>query len=416
MSTSHMAKDYATAVAKVRLRSFLQSDQVLDFTPPAAAPPRVSVVMLLYNRAEFTLSCLFSLASLANTVSKELIIVDNCSTDATNELLSRVRGATIIRNRENVGYPRGVNQGAARATGDHLLLLNNDTEILGRSIDAAVEFLDAHPDVGVVGGRIILLDGTLQEAGCLITSDGWVCQYARGRQPDDPAVLFRRDVDYCSAAFQLLRREIFESSGGFDEVFSPGYFEDPDFAIRMQLAGWRAVYLPEVAILHYENATSGQMFGQSELEKLVHHHHKIFCARHRNWLAEQPANTPESTLRHRRVNDTSIKVLLVGEPADSVRVSRTVRLLEWLDAMPTVAWKIDRTERERFQELTPPTVETLVMNSADDCERFLTDRRGYFSLAVLMSDELLAEFATVLSRHGLPFDVRPTTSHQLHAA
>ena len=279
-------KESALALARVALRSFLTTGCILDCRP--AGPARVSVLLLVCNRAELTLTCLQALALRLHQAPCEIIIVDNGSTDETGRLLERVRGVQVIRNEVNLGFPRAINQAARLAGGDHLLLLNNDAQVMGRSIDVAAAFLDTHADVGAVGGKVLLLDGTLQEAGVTVFRDGWTSQLGRGAAADDPAYDFPRDVTYCSGAFLMTPRELFAQLGGLDEAFSPGYFEDTDYGIRLWQAGRRVVYLPDVAILHFENATSSSL---ADLTGLVQRNHRLFTAKHAAWLRTRPMRT-----------------------------------------------------------------------------------------------------------------------------
>ncbi|MGH7174518.1 MAG: glycosyltransferase family 2 protein, partial [Gemmataceae bacterium] len=94
----------------------------------------MSILLVLHNRAELTLACLRSIEPCLREAGAEVILVDNASRDETSSLLDRLRGATVIRNAENVGFPVGVNQAAEAAAGDFLLLLNNDTEVHGDSV------------------------------------------------------------------------------------------------------------------------------------------------------------------------------------------------------------------------------------------------------------------------------------------
>ncbi|MCZ2340793.1 MAG: glycosyltransferase family 2 protein [Bacteroidales bacterium] len=392
---SRTAKELATAVARVQLECFLASGQRLDFHP--RGEPRISILMLVCNRAEVTLACLQSLLSGANVTPFELILVDNGSTDRTATLLEQVDGAIILTNATNVGYPIGVNQAAARARGEYLLLLNNDTEVLGRSLDTAVEYLDQNDTVGMVGGRIVLLDGTLQEAGCAIRGDGWPLPIAREKPADDPNALFVRTVDYCSGAFLMIRRAAFEAVGRLDEVYSPGYFEDPDLALRLRRLGYSAVYHPGITILHYENATSQRLFSISEL---VQRNHAVFQARYADWLQEQPSPPHWCPYRNRRADDTAVNVLIFPGPNDPVGPGQLVRILERLDAMPTVLLPHDATAAAHLLEQLPNTVERVPLDTAQELEELLDERPGYFDLALTWG-ELAEELRTVLTRRTL---------------
>lgn len=121
--------------------------------------------------------------------------------------------------------------------------------------------------MGAVGGRIVLPDGTLQEAGSIIWSDGSCLGYGRGRNPEDGEFLFQRDVDYCSGAFLLTPRELFEEMGRFDTAFSPAYYEETDYCVRIWKSGRRIIYNPDVVIDHYEFASSATTSDAIELQK-----------------------------------------------------------------------------------------------------------------------------------------------------
>jgi GT2 family glycosyltransferase len=376
-------KEIATAQAKGRLREFLESNTILNLPRPAV--PRLSILLVLYNRAELTLACLRSLLPRLEETAAEVVVVDNASRDETGILLERLRGATVIRNADNRGFPAGVNQAAAAAAGEFLLLLNNDTEVLGESLATAERFLAAHPDVGAVGGRIILLDGTLQEAGCTLWREGNVFQYGRGDSPTAAEYLFQRDVDYCSGAFLMTRRDLFQKMGGLDTAFSPGYFEDLDYCVRLWRTGWRIVYLPDAAILHYENASSSC---RSEVFHLYRRNHLYFTQKHADWLAWQcPSATPP--LWARGSHDDRFKVLYLPRQkstSQQKQIEQVVGRLRALNCFVTV-YPIDAEEAGAgIQEpALPSEVERLPGGGLDTLPHFLAERRDYYD-CVLASD------------------------------
>jgi GT2 family glycosyltransferase len=392
-------KEAMTKLARAALRSFLDSGCVLDCRP--AAEPRVSILMLVCNRAELTLACLQTLALRLNQVPFETVIVDNGSTDETARLLERVQGLKVHRNGENVGFPAGVNQAARLATGEFLLLLNNDTQVLGRSIDVAADFLAAHPDVGAAGGKVVLLDGTLQEGGCLIVQDGYSQQQGRGEDVDHPAFAFQREVDYCSGVFLMTRRELFEQLGGLDETFGPGYFEDADYCVRLRKAGYRIVYLPEAITLHYENATSSGLF---DVPASFHRNRARFAARHADWLRTQPSNRWPPWVR-RFANRDAFRVLLLGDgfavqlpPEPACReLSALLSRIESLDGIVTLCLTGAAAEAmQPMLERLPKTTELLCRNEVEQVRQLLEDR-------VLCYDLVLLSDAGERDRLGLPW-------------
>ena len=143
-------KKLFTSLSRTSFESFLVSEAVLEL--PSSPDPEVSIILVLFNRSELTFACL---RSIAETYSEkiEVIIVDNASSDETRLLLDRLRGARIIRNRENRNFLLAVNQAAEHARGQYLLLLNNDAQLLPGSLRAALATLRGRPDIGASTGR-----------------------------------------------------------------------------------------------------------------------------------------------------------------------------------------------------------------------------------------------------------------------
>lgn len=382
-------KEIATEQARARLQEFLESNTLLELHRPAA--PRTSILLVLYNRAELTLACLRSLQPRLEEEAAEVILVDNASRDETTTLLDRLRGATVIRNADNRGFPVAVNQAAAAATGEFLLLLNNDTEVLGDSIGAAARFLSANPDAGAVGGRIILLDGTLQEAGCAIWREGHVYQHGRGDAPSAAEYQFQRDVDYCSGAFLMTPRDLFHKMGGLDTAFSPGYFEDLDYCIRLWRAGWRVVYLPDIALLHFESASSAN---RQSLNALYRRNHIFFTRKHADWLAWQcpAAGTPRWWARSS--HDDRFKVLYLPRQNDapSPVLPCVIRELRSRNCFVTV-YPIDPATNSAADEAAklPRDVEMLSGGGLDTLSRFLAERRHYYDCILTSDAEVLEQ-------------------------
>jgi GT2 family glycosyltransferase len=382
-------KALATAQARARLRDFMESNSLLHLPRPRT--PRVSILLVLYNRAELTLTCLRSLQPRLAEAEAEIVLVDNASRDETSALLDRIRGATVLRNDDNRGFPVAVNQAAAAASGELLLFLNNDTEMLDDSLGTAARFLAANPDAGAAGGRIILLDGTLQEAGCVIWREGHILQYGRGDSPTAPEYLFQRDVDYCSAAFLMTRRELFEDMGGLDTAFSPGYFEDLDYCVRLWRAGRRVVYLPDVSILHYENASSTC---RKDVLQLYRRNHVLFTYKHADWLPWQRPAATTPPLWARSSHDERFKVLYLPKQTrgHAPRLRRVVHELRSRNCFVTVypvgvEADIARGEAPRL----PTDVELLAGGSLDALPRFLADRRNYYDCLLASDAEILAQ-------------------------
>jgi GT2 family glycosyltransferase len=166
------------------------------------------------------------------------------------------QSAQVIFNEDNRGLGPVVNQGAGHARGEHLLLLNTDAFVRPGWLEPLLEAL-AQDAVGAAVPRYLHPDGSLQEAGVLLAQDGTVLIYG---DADDPARLcyrFRRIVDFGSAACMLIRRDIFEALGGFDERYAPAYYEDVDLCLRLAQRRLTVVYEPRSTVTHVRYGSGG---------------------------------------------------------------------------------------------------------------------------------------------------------------
>src|SRR5437660_5650926 len=220
---------------------------------------KTSIVIPVFNKVEFTFQCLRSLLREINGDYTEVIIVNNASTDETSEILSHFSGfVRVIDNDTNRGFVDACNQGASVARGKYLVFLNNDTVVLPGWLDALVETAERDPRAGAVGSLFLYPDGRVQEAGAILWSNGEAFHYGWGKSPEDRRFTFAREVDYCSGASLLSRRELFERLGGFDRRYAPAYYEDADLCMGVRSLGFKVVYQPLSRLIHYEGATAGR--------------------------------------------------------------------------------------------------------------------------------------------------------------
>lgn len=224
-----------------------------------SADIQTSIVIPVFNKAEFTFQCLRSLLNEIDFTKTEVIVVDNASTDETPRLLSRYgKFLHVIRNEENRGFVDACNQGAAAARGKYLVFLNNDTEVLPSWLEHLVETVESDPAIGAVGSMFLYPDGSIQEAGGIVWKDGEAHHYGWSGSPDDRRFNFAREVDYCSAASLLIRTELFQQLGGFDRRYAPAYYEDVDLCFGVRSLGYKVIYQPMSRVVHYEGATAGR--------------------------------------------------------------------------------------------------------------------------------------------------------------
>jgi O-antigen biosynthesis protein len=220
--------------------------------------PTLSIVIPVYEQHETTFGCLRSIADFRPSMPFEVIVMDDASPTPASDALSAVAGVRFVRNEKNLGFLGNVNRGANEARGEYLLLLNNDTLLTASAIDALINTFRDHENVGLVGGKLVNADGSLQEAGGIVWRDGSAWNWGRGEHPHDPRFNFVRDTDYCSGAAIAIKRELFLDLGGFDAHFAPAYYEDTDLAFRVRERGLRVLYQPHAEVYHLEGVSHGR--------------------------------------------------------------------------------------------------------------------------------------------------------------
>ncbi|MDN7586558.1 class I SAM-dependent methyltransferase [Burkholderia seminalis] len=382
------AKTAMRAGFKVRFDAFLTSSGKLRFKQQAE--PDVSILLILYNSVELSYACLASIAEvLGNSeIRAEVVILDNASTDATSRLLDRIEGAAIIRSKENLHFLRGTNRAAKEARGKYLLFLNNDALLMPGSLEAAVALCEAEGDVGAVGGRIILPDGSLQEAGSVVWRNGACTGYGRGAAPDGAEYMFRRDVDYCSGAFLLTPRQLFESLNAFDERYAPAYYEETDYCLRLWESGHRVVFDPDVVIMHYE---FGSASTSDQALQLQQRNHAIFRERHADWLRDQREVELDKILWARAARSSRKRLLFIEDrvPHENLGAGYP-RALGLLCALEKAGSDITLFPMFRHDEswsdirrTVPASVEVMRDYSARELPQFLKERAGYYDAIVV---------------------------------
>ena len=218
---------------------------------------RVSIIILNWNGAELIGDCLRSVEG-QDVSGFEAIVVDNGSTDGSAELVAREFPAIrLIRQSENTGFCRGNNIGIAAASGELIVLLNNDAELAPSFVRRLLDAADLEPEIGMFATRILMHDrrNVFDSTGLLVYPDG-ICR-SRGWLEKDVGQYDVADEvlgpNGCAAAY---RRAMLDDVGVFDERYF-AYLEDLDLAFRGQLRGWRCRYVPDAVCYHKKSITSG---------------------------------------------------------------------------------------------------------------------------------------------------------------
>ncbi|MGQ9732771.1 MAG: glycosyltransferase family 2 protein [Candidatus Zipacnadales bacterium] len=226
-----------------------------------------SLVIVSYNKRPYTALCLESLLK-GEPRPDEIIVVDNGSTDGSVSYLQEVYPALaktagvrfqLLCNDRNVGACTARNQGLKHVSGRYVGFLDNDTAIRTKAWLAILSnTLESERDAGIVGPKLVFPfpPYNIEHAGAAISPNGRPMYLGRGCDRLDPAYAQRREVQCLISAAWLVKREVIETIGDFDEVFNPAQFEDFDFCYRARQRGFRVYYEPAAELYHFENVTT----------------------------------------------------------------------------------------------------------------------------------------------------------------
>jgi len=232
----------------------------------------LTVIVLNWNTRNDLRACLASLVDQQHEHAIEIIVADNASADGSREMVAaEFPQVRLVVHSQNLGFCAGNNRAVPDNPGRYVLFLNADTRVTHCALDTLIRFADEHPDAGIVGPRLLNLDGSLQYScrrfpnlgvgffrntllGRLFPRNRFTQDYLMADWDHSTP----RDVDWVSGAALLIRREVLRATGGFDEGFYM-YCEDVDLCYRVHELGWRVMYCPAAVIYHAIGRSSDQV-------------------------------------------------------------------------------------------------------------------------------------------------------------
>jgi GT2 family glycosyltransferase len=316
--------------------------------PASTAKPTVSIVVVTWNGKKYALECLESLQALKSPLTIEVIVVDNDSSDGTpTAIRDRHPEVTLIQNGANLGFAKANNIGIAAAHGDIICLVNSDVVVPAGCLETMVDFMSAHPDIGLLGPKMISPTGGVgQSVNRLPTMWNYLC-FALGLHFLLPnSKLFggyimagypyenTEDVEVLTGWFWMVPRVALEHVGGLDERFFM-YGEDLDWCYRFLKGGWRVVFFAQAEALHYGAASSGQAPNRFYVE-MVRANLQYF-QKHHGWLGG--LGFLLATAFHEVQRLLVYSVLYCLSPyrrrQSASKVSRSLSCLRWITAAST---------------------------------------------------------------------------------
>jgi GT2 family glycosyltransferase len=245
---------------------------------------KLSVVILNYNTTKLTEACLESVFKSKTDFEFEVLVSDNGSTDGSIEMVkTRFPQVKLIENNANLGFSKGNNVAIKQSRGQYVLLLNSDTTVDPDAFDVSVKYMDAHPNVGVLGGKLILPDGSLDKATRRKfpnPANAFLRLFGLSKYSDyniDTPIDQETEIDATVGAYMMVRRRAIEKVGMLDEEYFM-YGEDLDWCWQIKHGGYKIVYYPAARITHYKYGSS-QMIPFRTI-RMAHQAMKIFYRKH----------------------------------------------------------------------------------------------------------------------------------------
>jgi GT2 family glycosyltransferase len=248
-----------------------------------ADPVPVAVVILTWNALEYTRECLETLRSVTDHPSYRVIVVDNGSTDGTQEYLGGLEWITLVTNQKNLGYTRGNNQGLAATRPDEdVVLMNNDIVQRDpawlRKLQATAYSTDT---VGVVGTRLVDTTGRINHVGSYMPPVSLYGQQMGGLELDINQCTRTRRAECVVFAVAYLRRTCVDRIGPLDEDFF-AYFEDTEYCLRATRAGFDVLYAGDVSPLHHHNTSTKE--NKIDFWSIYEKSRKVFARKWGRWV------------------------------------------------------------------------------------------------------------------------------------
>ncbi|HEY2712463.1 MAG TPA: glycosyltransferase [Chthoniobacterales bacterium] len=281
------AKPYATSAARRAIEEHLTRRGIEAQVEPCpenreahrvryslgTLTPKVSIIIPMRDRIALLQKCLSSIREQTNYAPVEFVIVDNGSIEPETHEYLRTIEAKVVRDEGDFNFSRLTNAGAAAAGGEILLFLNNDIEAVESDWLREMVSHAVRPQVGAVGARLWYPNDTLQHAGVILGLGGVAghvfANQRRGRGGYFSRALLQQNVSAVTGACLAVRKELFDSLGGMNEIDLPVSFNDIDFCLRLLAAGFPNVWTPYANLIHHESASRGHQPTRAEQEQFV---------------------------------------------------------------------------------------------------------------------------------------------------
>ncbi len=236
--------------------------------------PKLSIVIVHHQTPELLKLCLGSLAETAKEIDHEIIVVDSTISRQARDLIKeKYPQIKYLQFQENLGYARGVNIGIQNSLGDYMLILNPDIIVTENALDSMTDYMQKHPDIGMLGPRLLNFNGTQQRTffsyykpTTILARRSFLGRFGFFKKELNNFLMADVDhskiqtPDWLMGSAIMIRRNALNEVGGMDERFFM-YFEDVDWARRFWHNDYKVVYYPQAVMYHYHQRESSSKLG-----------------------------------------------------------------------------------------------------------------------------------------------------------
>ena len=223
----------------------------------------LSIIIINFNTKKLIIDCLRSLEKEQSKINKEIIVIDNGSTDGSLKALQKIKirdaNIKLIANQKNLGFAKAANQGIKKAQGEYLFFLNSDTQVKKDTLGKLISFIKKKSKTAIVGPKLLNLDGSVQASVFHFPTfqravrEFWLKEkkaFSKYVPSADEAV----EVEAVAGAAMLAKKKLLKRVGFFNEKYFM-YYEDLDLCRRLAKIGCKIYYLPSAAVVHHHGAS-----------------------------------------------------------------------------------------------------------------------------------------------------------------
>lgn len=377
-------KNYLKEIIKA---SLIVGESFNVLFPKLQINPDISIVIPISNKLEYTLKCLKAI-SLRTKGFFEVVVVDDSSDGEMGVVLQNIKNLIYIKNEKKIGYLASCNRGVKDCKGQYIFFLNDNFIVTENWIEPLKKAMTIE-NVGAAGVKIVYPDGILQEAGGIIWNESSLIKYGKGDNPSKPEYNFLREVDYCSGAALIVKKDLFQKLGGFNPVYKKERYAEMDLCFSLIDMGYKIIYQPQSLVIN-SNGKRRKRNKYSLIKKWQLIDKGIFLKKWNNYFLNEYANSESNCIFSKRIRRKGRTILvldryvpLFDKDSGSYRMWNLLKILVELDHK-VVFIGDDATKYEPYTtEIQQLGVEVIYFPYFLSIERYLEEYGNFFDIVIL---------------------------------